>query len=134
MDAKQLHDQALDAFLSAWLLHIRTKTSDFTLHKALEDVISKLEDAFHYIGEKGEDNGQPVDPRDQNALMTELYGKVNSLLDAVAEAEKGDATSGERNLLAATADGLETSIGTLMQFAKEAQEESSETPDQETNE
>ena len=126
MEAKQLHDQALDTFLSAWLLHIRTKTTDVTLHNALEGVIEKLQDAFHYVGEKGEDNGQPVDPRDQHALTTELYGKVTALLDSVAAAEKGDATSGERNLLAATADGLESAAGTLMQFAKKAQEEASE--------
>lgn len=122
MDAKTLFEQLFEAYRAAWILHFRTKTENWQLHKATEEFISKLEDAFHHIAEKGEDLGQPMDPRKCEPLTLELFQLVNGAIDSLSEAAKGDATEGTKNLLQGTADSMECLAGTLSGFAAEASE------------
>ena len=131
MDAKTLFEQLFETYKVAWILHIRTKTENYSLHKASEEFLSKLEDAFHYIAEKGEDLGQPVDPRDCHALTLELFDRVNASIDSVSATAKDNATEGAKNLLQGTADSLESTAGTLSGFAAKAAEESGESESEE---
>ena len=117
-DFKKLFLDAFEVFRLYWLAHVRSKTTDFSAHKAFEEAYSKLESVFHTIGERAEDNGDPVDPRASAEIAKEAFTKLSALITSVAEASKADVTAGETKVLTDAASDLECVAGTQKQFLK----------------
>ena len=117
-DLKKLFLDAFEVFRLYWLAHVRSKTEDYAAHLAFKDAYDRLEDVFHTIGERAEDNGDPVDPRDVKTLAKDAYAALDKLLSDVASASKADVTAGETKILTDAASELENVAGTQKQFIK----------------
>ena len=115
----ELYKKLMKAFVSVLGSHIRTKTTDWTFHKASEPAYEALFSAAHAIAEKSEDMGQPVSSdTDTAAIAQSAYSALEGAMKEVQAAIASNKDPGMDNLLRGEYDKLQFQCGSLRGFCK----------------
>lgn len=120
---KEIIDKALDTYITLLILHINTKSSDYTFHTASEDLYKKTFDIFHSIAERAIDLWMEINP--MKDYITIANTKLVSLKDEIEKSIKEDQslTIWTNTLLTDIVSDLESLIWTSKSLMKDADNE-----------
>lgn len=120
---REIIDKALDTYITLLILHINTKTTDYTFHIASEDLYKKAFDIFHSVAERAIDLWIEINPMEDYTTIANI--KLDSLKDEIEKSIKEDTslTIWTNTLLTDIVSDLESLIWTSKSLMKNTEQE-----------